>query len=98
MTTCQVATSIKEETTTSFAFADVEDLVERMRDLFSQQEKVLAIQRGNASGLRSRRSYKVNYDKPSTYTSSTPPSASTSLLIPTGQDVNAENVNANVNE
>ena len=37
-------------------------------------------------------------DKPSVSTSSTPPSDSPSLVIPTGQDVNVENVNVNVNE
>ena len=96
MTSCHVAIGIKEETTTSSASANVEDLIE-IGNLLSQQE-VLAIQKGTASGLRFERSYKVNYDKPSTSTSSTPPSDSPSLVIPTGQDVNIENVNADVNE
>ena len=38
--------------------------------------------------------YKFNYDKPATLT----PSASPSLVVPTGQDVNPKNVNADVNE
>ena len=58
----------------------------------------MTIQRGTASGLRSGRIYEVNYGKPSTSTSSTPPFASPSIVIPTGQDINVENVNANVNE
>ena len=50
------------------------------------------------SGLRSGRSYKVNYDKPPTSTPSTPPSASPSLVVTTGQDVNVDSVNTDVNE
>ena len=71
----------------------MEDVVEGMRNLFSQQEKVLAIQKSNGSGLRSGRSNKVSYDKPSTSTPSTIPSASPSLVVPTGQDVNVKSVN-----
>ena len=37
---CYVATGTKEETTTSSASANVEDLVEQMGNLFSQQEEV----------------------------------------------------------
>lgn len=74
---------IKEDVTTSSASAGMEDLVEGMGNLFSQQEEVMANQRGIVNGLRSGRSYKVNYDKPSTPISFTPPSTSPSLVIPT---------------
>ncbi|XXG82964.1 hypothetical protein AAC387_Pa10g0835 [Persea americana] len=40
---CHVAAGIKEETTISSTSANVEDLVEGMKNLFSQQEEVLAI-------------------------------------------------------
>ena len=89
VTSCHMATGIREETTTSFASADVDDIVKGMENLFSQQEEVMVIQRSTGSGLRSRKNYKVNYGKPSTPT----PSASPSLVVPMGQ-----NVNTNVNE
>ena len=98
VTSCHVAAGIIEETATSFASADMEDVVEGMRNLFSQQEEVMAIQKNNGSGLGSGRSYKVNYDKLSTSTPSTPAFASPSLVVPTRQDVNVESVNTDVNE
>ncbi|XXG47402.1 hypothetical protein AAC387_Pa02g2064 [Persea americana] len=69
-----------------------------MGNLFSQYEEVMAIQKGMGSGLRSGRGYKFNYDKPATPALSALPSASLSLIVPTGQDVNPENVNTDVNE
>ena len=58
----------------------------------------MPIQRSTGSGLRSERGYKINYDKPATPAPSALPSASPSLIVPTGQDINSENVNADVNE
>ena len=69
MTSCHIAAGIIEETATSSASVDMVDMeyaVEGMRNLFSQQEEVLALQKSNGSGLRSGMSYTVNYDKPST--------------------------------
>ena len=58
----------------------------------------MAIKKSTGSGLRSGRSYKFNYDKPATPSPSTLHSASPSLVVPTGRDVNPENVNADANE
>ena len=59
---CHVAAGIREEITISSTSADVEDMVEGMRNLFSQQEEVIAIQRRTGSGLRSGKGCKFNYD------------------------------------
>lgn len=59
------------------------------------------IRTGSRSGvvtLGSGRNYKVNYDKPSTPTPSILPPASLSLVVPIWQNVNTDNVNADVNE
>ena len=98
LTSCHVAAGIREEIATSSTFADVEGMVEGMRNLFSQQEEVMAIQRSTGSVLRSGKGYKFNYDKPATPTLSALPPGSPSLVVTTRQDVNPENVNANVNE
>ena len=81
MTSCHVAAGIIEETAISSASADMENIVEGMGNPFSQQEEVLVIKKSNMSGLKSRKSYKVNYDKPSISTHSTLPFASPSLVV-----------------
>lgn len=101
VTPCHVAVTRKEEATTSSASASEEDLVEGMSNLFSEQEKVLAIQRGTTNGLRSGRNYKFNYDKRSASTPATSSSVSLSLVIPTWENQNTNDVdpvNASVNE
>ena len=90
VTSCHVVVGIIEKTTTSSASTDMEDVVEGMGNLFSQQEKVLAIQKRKKNGLGSGRSYKVNYEKPPASILSTPPSVAPSLVVPTRQDVNVE--------
>ncbi|XXG69294.1 hypothetical protein AAC387_Pa06g2201 [Persea americana] len=53
VTSCHVAAGIREVITTSSTSIDMEDMVEGMRNLFSQQEEVMAIQKSTGSGLRS---------------------------------------------
>ena len=67
VTLCHVAVGIREEITTSSTSADVEDIGKGMRNLFSQQEEVMAIQKSTGSGLRSRKGYKFNDDKPASF-------------------------------
>ena len=58
----------------------------------------MAIQKGTWSSLWSGRSYMFNYDKHATPSPSTLPFASPSLVVPTGRNVNPENVNADAHE
>ena len=68
-----------------------------MKNLLPQQEEVMAIQGSTGNGLRSGKGYKFNSDKPATLSPSTLPFVSPSLIVPTGQNVNPKNVNANAN-
>ena len=73
-------------------------MAEGMRNLFSKQEEVMAIQRSTWGGLIFGRGYKFNFVKPVTPIPSALPPASLSLVVPTGRDVNPKNVNADANE
>ena len=57
----------------------------------------MVVQRSTRSGPESGNNYKVNYDKPSAPTLSALPSTSPSLVVPTEQNANSENVNTDVN-
>lgn len=93
-TSCHLSASADENVATSsqnIAPTNEKEVTEGIVHLFSQFEEVLTIRKGSANvqGLRSRRSYKVNYNKPST---SFPLSSSPSLVVPMGQNESVDSV------